>query len=380
MRRAFIPIVCLLMTPPLFGQTSQPISAPRRVPLNARPIRPASPRQPSFERDTGKIAGEFGLDKDQRLAMKAILEVMDQEANEQKQARVKAMGARSEELRQARRDIAAARRSGDFKRVVMLREKIEEIRSAYAPADPYKIFFERIGAILTDEQKARISELKGKYPIKPVVKPPSVPNRGKVSTLVRTLDLTASQKEAIEALDEAFTQRMTAAPIFDPDEYNEFKLDFVNAMAALLNDEQRKKFEDRVGAAFFESVPADRVKPMASRPNFMFSTVKKLDLTARQEEQVARVKRDFAQRLANRKPRDVEVNRKLRRDIKIALGTILTNEQLEKFEQAIEKKRAEWTEQRRAGEGDAKKPAEEKAEKSEAKESEKPKQDKPDKP
>ena len=119
-------------------------------------------------------------------------------------------------------------------------------------------------------------------------------------------------------------------------------------------------------------VTADRIKQMASRPKFMFSTVKKMDLTARQKEHVARVERDFAERLANRKPRDVKVNQKLRRDIKIALGKLLTNEQLQKFEQAIEKKRAEWTEQRRAGEGDAKKPADEKAEKPKTEKSEKP--------
>ena len=372
MRRAFIPIVCVLMTPTLFGQTSQPTSAPSRIAVNPRRIRPGSPRKPSFERDTTKIASELGLDTDQRAAMKAILEVMRQEADEQRQARAKVMDTRAEELVKARREILLARRAGDRKRVVQLKEKIDEIRNAHAAADPYKIFFERIDAILTDEQKARKQELKGKYPSKPEVKPPSLPNRDRVSALVRTLDLTDDQTEAVEAVEEAFTLRMTAAPIFDPDEYNEFKLDFVNAIAALLTDEQRKKFEDRVGAAFFESVPADRVKPMASRPKFMFSTVKKLDLSALQKEQVARVERDFAERIANRKPRDVEANRRLRRDIKIALGKMLTNEQLEKFEKAIEQRRAEWTEQRRAGKGDATKPAEEKAEK--------PKQDKPEKP
>lgn len=372
MRRAFIPIVCLLMTPPLFGQTSQPTSAPSGIPVSPRPIRSGSPRKPSFERDTAKIASELGLDTDQRAAMDAILEVMRHEATEQEQARAKVMQTRAEELVKARREILLARRAGDRKRVVQLKAKIDEIRNAHAAADPYKIFFERVDAILTDEQKARKQELKGKYPSKPEVKPPSLPNRQKVSAMVRRLDLTDDQKESVEAVEEAFTTRMTASLIFDPDEYNEFKLDFVNALAALLNDEQRQKFEDRVGASFFESSPADRVKPMASRPKFMFSTVKKLDLNTLQKDQVARVERDFAERIANRKPRAVEANRKLRRDIKIALGRILTNEQLEKFEKAIEQRRAEWTEQRRAGKGNATTPAEEKGEK--------PKQDKPEKP
>lgn len=379
MRRAFILIVCLLMTPPLQGQTSQPTSEPGRIRRNPRPTRPGPRRPPSLERDTAKIAADLGLDEDQRTAMTAILEVMRQEADEREQARAQAMETRSVELAKARQEILLARRAADRKRVVQLKEKIDEIRNAHAARDPYKVFFEKISAILTDEQKARLPELTNQYPAKPEVKPRSLPNRKRVTALILALGLTDDQKEAVEAVDEAFALRMTTTLIFDPDEYNDFKLDFVNALVALLNDEQRKKFEGRVGAAFFESSPADRIKQMASRPKFMFSTVKNMDLTAPQKEHVARVERDFAERLANRKPRDVEVNRKLRRDIKIALGKILTNEQLEKFEQAIEKKRAQWTEQRRAGEGDATKPADEKAEKPKTEKPEKPEQDKPDK-
>ena len=372
MRRVFVPIVCLLMSPPILGQTSQPTSAPNRIQGSSPPTRPGSPRPPSFRRDAAKIATELQLGEDQREAMQAILEVMRQEASEQRATRAKAVETQADELVKLRQEIVLARRAGDRKRVAQLKEKIDGIRSAYANPDLYKILFERIGAILTDEQKARLPELKGKYPSKPEVKPLSLPNRPRVSALVRTLDLTDDQEKAVEAVEEAFTIRMTTAPIFDPDDYADFKLEFVNAIAALLRDEQRKKFEDGVGAAFFELAPPDRVSTMASRPRFMISIIKKLDLTVRQKEQVARIEKDFAERLANRKPRDLEVNRKLRLEIKIALGRILTNEQSEKFEKAIERKRAERTERRRIGDGDATKPADQKAEK--------PKQDQPEKP
>ena len=315
MKRVFIPIICLLMTSPLLGQTSQPTSAPSKTQGNPRPTWPRSTLS-RFERDTVKIVDELGLDTDQHTAMKAMLEVMRTEAGKQLTARAEIMRNQAEALKKARQEIQIVRRAGDRKRVVQLKETIDGIRKAQAAVESYetyKIFFERIEVILTDEQKAQLPELKNKYPakpvVKPVVKPPSPLNRTRVSALVRTLELSDDQKVAIELVEEAFTLRMTAAPIFDPDEYAEFKQDFFNAMAALLNDEQRTKFEDKVDAAIFESAPSDHVKPMASRPKFMFSTVKKLDLTAPQKKQVARVERDFAERLANRKPRDAIAKR-----------------------------------------------------------------------
>ena len=200
MRRVFVPIVCLLMSPPILGQTSQPTSAPNRIQGSSPPTRPGSPRPPSFRRDAGKIATELQLGEDQREAMQAILEVMRQEASEQRATRAKAVETQADELVKLRQEIVLARRAGDRKRVAQLKEKIDGIRSAYANPDLYKILFERIGAILTDEQKARLPELKGKYPSKPEVKPLSLPNRPRVSALVRTLDLTDDQKKDWEKM------------------------------------------------------------------------------------------------------------------------------------------------------------------------------------
>lgn len=374
MRRALAPFACLFAALTVSAQTSQPISPPvsRSGPIRGPQQGVRSSAGNSFISDTVRMTADLKLSADQNIAFNAILELMQRDVAELKQKRAKEGEKKAEALILVRREIQAARRAGDRKRVIELKAKIDDIRAQGAAPDPYAMLFERIGAILTDEQKAQIPALREKYPTKPEPPKAALPNRSKVVSIVRRLDLTEEQKQSVTLIDEEYSQRMMAAPIFDKDEFQQFKLDFVNALDGLLTEEQRSRFQQLIGEDYFRSVPQDRVKRIATRPKFMFTTVKAMDLTDIQKKRVASVEKDFAARIRDRTPRDVQANRRLRQDLKAALGQILTNAQLERFEKAIETKRAEWADERRGLGGASSRPAGEAASK--------PKPEQPDKP
>ena len=381
MRRAFALFACLLATLSVSAQTSKPIppNDPFGRPINRPQSGARSNTWNSFIGDTVRLGAALKLSDDQLLAYNAIIEVLKRDVAELNQKQAEAADSRAEALVNVRREILTARAAGDRKRVLELRAKIDEIRAQMAGPDPYVMLFERIGAILTDEQKAQIPALRGDYPRKPVPQAPTLPNRSRVVSIVRTLDLREDQKQAVTLIDAEYSQRMMIAPIFDKDEFHQFKLDFVNAIDELLTDEQRKRFQDLIGKDYFRSVPKGRVKRIATRPKFMFTTVKAMDLSETQKKRVAEVEKNFAARIRDRKPRAVEANRRLRQDLKAALGQLLTYEQLERFEKAIAAKRTEWSDARSNKSGGAtSKPASEPAAKPKPEKPKKP--EKPDKP
>jgi Spy/CpxP family protein refolding chaperone len=148
--------------------------------------------------------------------------------------------AQRDQTRGLVQELREAQRAGDENRVAELRKELEQSRSA---PDPSEAFYMELEKILTDQQKAKLAEIRasagGRY---------GREGRLRVRTVVRAaerLDLTKEQREAIR---EITRKAMREAREAKPDQRVQVEAEIAKRVekevAAVLTPEQLPQFEE----------------------------------------------------------------------------------------------------------------------------------------
>lgn len=247
-------------------------------------------------------------------------------------------------LSDLREQLNQALENNDNQRVRALRREIRSLKSQGDQFRPYAELFERIDAILSPEQREAAERLKDAYLMKALpddAVPHAMPEA--MLQIARNIVVSDEQRKQLRKLESIYLPRLTRTRTVEQSDYRALKLELKRIIAAILNAEQRARFEAELSRF---SGRGDNPQEITADPRFMIEAVRKMDLSEQQQEKLKGVEETFKEMIETVRPRtDLAKYRSLRRRVRAALVDVLTQEQVNRLEAAIEQRREEFRRQ-----------------------------------
>jgi len=194
-------------------------------------LRSFGERGADIRRLIDSLPEELDLTPEQRVQYEDLLDEHRQQMQEHQRAW-------REAREEKRRQMEEAEAAGDEERAAALRE--EMLRSRPEPVG-FDEFFERLAAILTEEQRSRLAELRAEMALPPGQRAAAEDVR-ELLRAAKRLDLNEQQREKLKEIQrEALTGERAARR--DPQARQELAAKIKNQIMALLDDGQKADFE-----------------------------------------------------------------------------------------------------------------------------------------